>query len=247
MMAGVGAGLAGLPAGRGVCDQLVAMLGAENAEGTASPSSPIRLDPLDRDRSSAACSPRDPTELRELRAATARLADRAADWRPDARVQLLLAVGEACANAIEHAYLGSEPGEVSVEIEEDAERSLVVVVRDFGRLRQPWKSTDRGRGTAIMSQLVDETQPRLHPDGDRLCGSAFRCPVSQSPREPRKLDLDQRRSAADGRLILLPPRERSTSRTLSLCSSGSKMPWRGTPTSRSTSPPSNTSIARLEK
>ena len=88
---------------------------------------------------------------------------------------VLLAVGEACANAIEHAYLGSKPGDVSVEIEEDAERSLVVVVRDFGRLRQPWKSADRGRGTAIMSQLVTDFSRDSTPTGTTV---RFRLPMS---------------------------------------------------------------------
>jgi PAS domain S-box-containing protein len=146
-----------------VCDQLFAALGADSGRADDVVVLAVRLDPPPT-RVFRRVFPARPEELRELRAAL-----RA--WLTERQIghpmlsAVLLAVGEACANAIEHAYLGSEPGDVSVEIEEDAERSLVVVVRDFGRLRQPWKSTDRGRGTAIMSQLVTDFSRDSTPTG----------------------------------------------------------------------------------
>ena len=156
-----------------VCDHLFAALGVESARADDVVVLAVRLDPLPS-RAFRRVFPARPEELRELRAAV-----RA--WLNERQIEdptlsaVLLAVGEACANAIEHAYAGSEPGDVSVEIEEDAQRSLVVVVRDFGRLRQPWQSTDRGRGTAIMSQLVTDFSRDSTPTGTTV---RFRLPMS---------------------------------------------------------------------
>ena len=103
----------------------------------------------------------DPDELRGLRAAM-----RA--WMDDhgvaesVRHALLLAVGEACANAVEHAYRDGAAGDVHVDIAEDVDRSFAVFVRDFGRFRERSSSSDdRGRGTDIMRRLATEFAARL--------------------------------------------------------------------------------------
>lgn len=46
--------------------------------------------------------------------------------------QLQLAVDEACANVIHHAYRGMEPGDIEVACSFDDQR-LVIQVRDWGR------------------------------------------------------------------------------------------------------------------
>ena len=72
------------------------------------------------------------------------------------RVSVMVAVGEACANAAEHAYRGTEPGLMSVTAAVDVDGVLTVTVRDQGTWRTPDRDPgDRGRGLMIMRQLVD--------------------------------------------------------------------------------------------
>ncbi|MDQ2907863.1 MAG: ATP-binding protein [Candidatus Eremiobacteraeota bacterium] len=65
---------------------------------------------------------------------------------------VLLAVGEAAGNAIEHAYRGSG-GTVRLQASLDDLR-LVIEVRDSGRWRLDGDPA-RGRGLGIMRALVD--------------------------------------------------------------------------------------------
>jgi hypothetical protein len=68
----------------------------------------------------------------------------------------MVAVGEACANAAEHAYRGTEPGPMSVSAVVDVDGVLTVTVRDEGTWHPPDRDPgDRGRGLLIMRQLVD--------------------------------------------------------------------------------------------
>jgi anti-sigma regulatory factor (Ser/Thr protein kinase)/anti-anti-sigma regulatory factor len=81
------------------------------------------------------------------------------------RVGVMVAAGEACANAAEHAYRGAEPGPMSVSAHVDVDGILTVTVRDEGTWRPPDRDPgDRGRGLLIMRQLVDtvtlDEQPR---------------------------------------------------------------------------------------
>ena len=72
------------------------------------------------------------------------------------RVGVMVAVGEACANAAEHAYRGSEPGPMTVTAQVDVDGVLTVTVHDEGTWRPPDRDPgDRGRGLLIMRQLVD--------------------------------------------------------------------------------------------
>jgi anti-anti-sigma factor len=72
------------------------------------------------------------------------------------RVGVMVAVGEACANAAEHAYRGSAPGPMTVTAQVDVDGVLTVTVRDEGTWRPPDRDPgDRGRGLLIMRQLVD--------------------------------------------------------------------------------------------
>ena len=72
------------------------------------------------------------------------------------RVGVMVAVGEACANAAEHAYRGTEPGPLAVVADVDVDGVLTVIVTDQGTWRPPDRDPgDRGRGLLIMRQLVD--------------------------------------------------------------------------------------------
>jgi anti-sigma regulatory factor (Ser/Thr protein kinase)/putative methionine-R-sulfoxide reductase with GAF domain len=70
-------------------------------------------------------------------------------------VEITIAVGEACANAIEHAY---SPGPATFELEAgEVDRLVTVVVRDEGRWRAP-RGHHRGRGLGIMSAAMDDVE-----------------------------------------------------------------------------------------
>jgi anti-sigma regulatory factor (Ser/Thr protein kinase) len=82
------------------------------------------------------------------------------DWLTEAGAgadevhDVVLAVHEAVANAIEHAYVGSDRQPVYIDgsVEDGVIR---IVIRDCGTWRQPWGGQDRGRGIRLMSQLVE--------------------------------------------------------------------------------------------
>ncbi len=72
------------------------------------------------------------------------------------RVGVMVAVGEAAANAAEHAYRDADPGPMHVSAAVDPDGVLTVTVRDEGAWRPPDRDPgSRGRGLLIMRQLVD--------------------------------------------------------------------------------------------
>jgi anti-anti-sigma factor len=82
------------------------------------------------------------------------------------RVGVMVAVGEACANAAEHAYRGTAPGPMTVTAQVDVDGVLTVVVRDEGTWHPPDRDPgDRGRGLLIMRQLVDGVVFEERPEG----------------------------------------------------------------------------------
>ena len=79
------------------------------------------------------------------------------------RVDLMMAVNEAVANAAEHAYFGSRFGAGSFDVDanyDTARDSLTVAVKDRGRWRLPNPATGplsvRGRGIQLMHALADD-------------------------------------------------------------------------------------------
>jgi len=98
--------------------------------------------------------PADPAELGPMRAAVR-------EWAlpiglPDRTLRrLLIAVGEAVANSIEHAYLRRATGHVEIDLCETA-TAVVVRIRDDGAWLMPERDFDsRGRGTSIIARLAD--------------------------------------------------------------------------------------------
>jgi anti-sigma regulatory factor (Ser/Thr protein kinase) len=73
------------------------------------------------------------------------------------RFGVLVALGEAIANAIEHAYRGAAGGLIRLELENQAHQ-LVVTVEDFGRWRPFRRRGDRGRGIDLMRAFMDSVQ-----------------------------------------------------------------------------------------
>src|SRR3954469_13330949 len=72
---------------------------------------------------------------------------------------ITLAVQEACANAVEHAY-GLQDDTFQFVAEHDGP-SICITIRDHGRWRAP-RGEDRGRGLGLMRALVDSVD--VQPD-----------------------------------------------------------------------------------
>jgi len=125
-----------LPEGPGVDDVAVLAL-------TTAPASTDRL---------AMTLPAEPEALITARRALRNwLAEVGVD--PEALYDITLATGEACTNAIEHAYT---PGEASFDLEaRRGEDDVVVTVRDYGSWR-PARGQNRGRGLKLMETLMDD-------------------------------------------------------------------------------------------
>ncbi|MFL6127761.1 MAG: SpoIIE family protein phosphatase [Mycobacteriales bacterium] len=83
----------------------------------------------------------------------------------DEVTDLLLACGEACANAVEHAYRDGGAGEVTVELALDSGRELWLRIADTGRWRSVPAPGDRGRGLPLMRAVMDAVQVARGADG----------------------------------------------------------------------------------
>ena len=75
---------------------------------------------------------------------------------------ITLATGEACTNAIEHAYT---PGQATFDLEASRDNGeLTIRVRDHGHWRAP-RGTNRGRGLKLMETLMDRVSVETGDDG----------------------------------------------------------------------------------
>ncbi|MGI9019099.1 MAG: ATP-binding SpoIIE family protein phosphatase [Solirubrobacterales bacterium] len=113
----------------------------------------IRLEPLPADHISLSL-PAESRSLATLRRVLGRWLKAAGAGETEI-YETLVAVGEACANAIAHAY---PAGDASFEIA--ASRlgpELEVVVRDFGSWRSS-RGEERRRGLTLMEQLMEEVE-----------------------------------------------------------------------------------------
>ncbi|MDP9341017.1 MAG: SpoIIE family protein phosphatase [Actinomycetota bacterium] len=105
--------------------------------------------------------PADPQVLAPLRR-TLRRWLRQLDASTEETNAILVACGEACTNAIQHAY-GAGEGMVEVELRHDA-GTVEVVVRDHGRWR-PSGGPGGGRGLALMRGFVDAVEVDTGAEG----------------------------------------------------------------------------------
>jgi anti-sigma regulatory factor (Ser/Thr protein kinase) len=117
-----------------------------------------------------------PWSLRDIRVAVRRWLS-AVGAAPRAVADLLVAVGEACTNAVEHAY-GPDGGTVTVHLELQLP-DVLATVRDTGRWHPP-RGEDRGRGTLFMRNCSDDLRIDQGATGTnvvirrRLAGQALR-------------------------------------------------------------------------
>ncbi|HET6663177.1 MAG TPA: SpoIIE family protein phosphatase [Acidimicrobiales bacterium] len=104
------------------------------------------------------------SSLQEIRAAAKRWLTNVGAGVEDV-MDLLLAVGEATSNVVEHAY-GPKGGMVHVRLELQRP-DVVVTVRDTGRWRSP-RGDNRGRGTHIIQAVTDEVTIDRRRDGTEV-------------------------------------------------------------------------------
>jgi serine phosphatase RsbU (regulator of sigma subunit)/anti-sigma regulatory factor (Ser/Thr protein kinase) len=106
--------------------------------------------------------PTRPTVLRPLRATLRRWLD-AAGASEQETFEIVIAVGEACANAIQHGSLGSETFEIDARLDGRVE----VSVRDKGQWRER-REDQYGRGLDMMRQFMDEVTIDRSPVGTEV-------------------------------------------------------------------------------
>ena len=110
----------------------------------------------------------------------------AVDARPLDAMSVQHAVGELVTNVVEHAYAGGPPGEVRVDVDNNARGGLVAVVQDDGGWRDPQPGEQRRtHGLALARGLVDSLA---------LDTSALGTTVTARTRLSRSADLLQGRA-----------------------------------------------------
>ena len=126
--------------------------------------------------------PADPARLAGVRHAVTAWAAGAA-LGPDAVEDLQLAVGEAVANAVEHAYGGTDrPGPVDIELTSDRDGGVTVTVLDGGTWRPvPADPGFRGRGLQLIHALAGDVDLDRGPSGTAL---RFRVVPAPAPTVP---------------------------------------------------------------
>lgn len=82
------------------------------------------------------------------------------------RADTVLAISEACNNAVEHAYEQNE-GSIQLVLEHH-EGLLQITVSDSGAWREHLPNPERGRGTPIMKSLMDSTEIAHDQRGTRV-------------------------------------------------------------------------------
>ncbi len=93
---------------------------------------------------------------------------------------IVLAVDEACANSVEHAFRGEDPGEICVEIRFQG-LNLRVRIVDHGSWKVPMSGpTLRGRGLPLIRAVTEHVELDGTASGTAL-DMLFRSPVGRSP------------------------------------------------------------------
>jgi anti-sigma regulatory factor (Ser/Thr protein kinase) len=83
------------------------------------------------------------------------------------RFGALVAVGEAIANAIEHAYRDRDPGLIRLEVVAEGSQ-IELSVEDFGHWRPFVRGLERGRGIEMMRRVMDRVQIRSSRDSTKV-------------------------------------------------------------------------------
>jgi anti-sigma regulatory factor (Ser/Thr protein kinase) len=125
--------------------------------------------------------PADPARLAGVRRAVVAWGGTAA-LAEDTVEDLQLALGEALANAIEHAYRDQPTGECTYALAWTPEGAVDVLVEDFGTWRPvPADPGFRGRGLMLIRELAEDVSVEPAPNGGTTV--RFRVPARARGRE----------------------------------------------------------------
>jgi PAS domain S-box-containing protein len=86
------------------------------------------------------------------------------DLRPEQIQDVLVAAGEACANAIEHGHRHRPGDPIHLRAEASVDRLWLTVI-DTGQWKRPQASIHRGRGLALMRATMQQVSVTPGPDG----------------------------------------------------------------------------------
>lgn len=95
-----------------------------------------------------------------------------------------LAVSEIATNAVVHAYVGRDPGMVTVQCRTDGERLIVRVADDGAGIAARRDSPGVGHGLATVGALVDTLDITSGPDGSGTVVTMSFSPTSHQPAAP---------------------------------------------------------------
>lgn len=137
-----------------------------------------RAAPGTGDRRLRLCHRAEPSELRSIRRRVETWARR---WElsADTLTDLQLALGEAVANGVEHAYSDGRSGTVEVDLVVDDARGVTVRVADHGTWRPPSEHAGhRGRGLLMIDRLARRVRVQSGSWGTEVC---FEIPFVTQP------------------------------------------------------------------
>jgi GAF domain-containing protein/anti-sigma regulatory factor (Ser/Thr protein kinase) len=90
------------------------------------------------------------------------------DVHDDDITDLVLAVGEAASNAVEHAYHERAAGRVEIEARIQADDVVELTIRDYGHWRELPAPGNRGRGLELMRAISDSLHVERGESGTTL-------------------------------------------------------------------------------
>jgi anti-sigma regulatory factor (Ser/Thr protein kinase) len=144
-----------------MCDYLLTEVPPNGAAGDDVAVLATRLVPVDLTKLELRM-PAEPESLALMRRSLERWLN-AIGVEGDAAYEITVACGEACMNAVEHAY---PPGDAVFQLRAVNEAGAIdITVRDFGYWRPPRKGGERGRGLELMRRLMDSVKVVPGPEG----------------------------------------------------------------------------------
>ena len=143
-----------------LCDSLVPAYGPRLPRGP-----PVSVVPVDASTRSGAvwALPAVPSTVGQMRRRAAAFAS-AAGASEEMTYAVALAVSETVTNSVVHAYVGREPGSVSVRCRADGERVIVDVVDEGTGIATRHDSPGVGHGLATVGALAETLEVTTRPD-----------------------------------------------------------------------------------